>query len=189
MNDIAIVTTHLKVWKSSQLVCPCFHEIQDFSVPFPPHTTRESLITERECLYLPWKIFLPHAHFQKKVRQGTCLGESSPGSGNCGGSAQSNFSGNTSTFFLRSISFPPVTMRPTCIIQVNDFSFLKKYLKSMEKQILWLFSILTLAHSQLLAGGALSLSMSLSRFKVVEKKEEEDNIGLVWPSLHNIGRV
>ena len=70
-------------------------------------------------------------------------------------------------------------MRPTYIIQVNDFSFLKRYLKSMEKQILWLVLILTLAHSRLLAGGVLSLSMSLSRFKVVEKKEEEDNIGLV----------
>ena len=119
---------------------------------------------------------------------GTCLGESSPGSGNCGGRGQSNFSGNTSTFFLRSISFPPVTMRPTCIIQVNDFSFLKKYLKSMEKQILWLFSILTLAHSRLLAGGVLSLSMSLSRFKVVEKKEEEDNIGPGKPSFHYVGQ-
>ena len=45
----------------------------------------------------------------------------SPGSGNFGGSGQSNFSGNTSTFFLRSIAFPPVTMRPTYIMQVDDF--------------------------------------------------------------------
>ena len=49
---------------------------------------------------------------------------------------QSNFSGNTSTFFLRSIAFPPVTMRPTYIMHVNDLKILKKYLRSMEQQIL-----------------------------------------------------
>ena len=44
---------YFKVWKSSQLSCPFFHDMHEVGVSDPPHATRVSLITERECRRLP----------------------------------------------------------------------------------------------------------------------------------------